>query len=247
MSARDLPLLELLAQAAGVTATIDRQARVEPGALVGEGCHIKSGAVVARGTRLGRSVQVGANVVFIEAEGAEAASQVDDEAVIGANAVVHANLRIGAAARVMPGAVVTRSVPDGAVVAGNPAQIIETMQPQGGVSLHALKGDVAGEVPFVPQRCAIITGDQPWDEGAQRGSRQFLVCLRGRCTVQVDDGQQRVEIELTGPERGLHLPAMTWSTLQRHSADTTLLVFGSQASNPIGRYDEFIAELGQPA
>lgn len=132
MSARDLPLPlpelslhALLAEAAGgVPAQVDAAARVEPGVHLGEGCRIRSGAVLARGTRLGYGVVVGPNAVFVDDEENVGPSTVGDGAHIGANAVIDAGLHIGARARVKPGAVVLADVPAGAIVAGNPAVVI---------------------------------------------------------------------------------------------------------------------------
>jgi UDP-2-acetamido-3-amino-2,3-dideoxy-glucuronate N-acetyltransferase len=124
MSARDLPLHDLLADAAGAVSHIDPAARVESGVRMGEGCRVRSGAVIARGTRLGYGVLVGPNAVFVDDEEQVGPTSVGDGAHIGANAVVDAGLRIGARARVKPGAVVLHDVPEGAIVAGNPAIVI---------------------------------------------------------------------------------------------------------------------------
>jgi acetyltransferase-like isoleucine patch superfamily enzyme len=48
---------------------------------------------------------------------------IEDDAWIGIGAIVLKGVRIGRAARVAAGAVVTRDVPDGASVAGNPARV----------------------------------------------------------------------------------------------------------------------------
>lgn len=122
MSARDLPLIDemplaqLLGEAAGTTTRVDAQARLEAGVRLGEGCQVRCGAVLARGTRLGPDVWVGANAVFADAEDGEAPTVVDAGARIGAGAVVYAGLHIGERARVRPGAVVTCNVPADAVV-----------------------------------------------------------------------------------------------------------------------------------
>lgn len=50
---------------------------------------------------------------------------IEDGATIGISAIVLKGVRIGAGARVEPGAVVSRSVPAGATVAGNPARVVE--------------------------------------------------------------------------------------------------------------------------
>jgi acetyltransferase-like isoleucine patch superfamily enzyme len=48
---------------------------------------------------------------------------IEDDAWIGIGAIVLKGVRIGRGARVAAGAVVTRDVPDGATVAGNPARL----------------------------------------------------------------------------------------------------------------------------
>lgn len=48
---------------------------------------------------------------------------IEDDAWIGIGAIVLKGVRIGRGARVAAGAVVTRDVPDGATVAGNPARV----------------------------------------------------------------------------------------------------------------------------
>lgn len=49
---------------------------------------------------------------------------VEDGASIGINAIILKGVRIGAGARVLPGAVVTRDVPAGATVSGNPSRLV---------------------------------------------------------------------------------------------------------------------------
>jgi acetyltransferase-like isoleucine patch superfamily enzyme len=49
---------------------------------------------------------------------------IEDDVQIGIGAIVLKGVRIGVGARVMPGAVVTRSVPAGATVQGNPGQVL---------------------------------------------------------------------------------------------------------------------------
>ena len=50
---------------------------------------------------------------------------VEDEVSIGSNATILCGLRIGRGARIGAGAVVTRDVPPGVTVAGNPARPLE--------------------------------------------------------------------------------------------------------------------------
>jgi acetyltransferase-like isoleucine patch superfamily enzyme len=50
---------------------------------------------------------------------------IEDDAWIGIGAIVLKGVRIGRGARVLAGAIVTRDVPAGATVAGNPARLVE--------------------------------------------------------------------------------------------------------------------------
>lgn len=51
--------------------------------------------------------------------------RIGDFAYIGAGAMIRQGLSIGAGAVVGMGAVVTKNVPEGVIVAGNPARILE--------------------------------------------------------------------------------------------------------------------------
>lgn len=50
---------------------------------------------------------------------------IEDDVVVGANAVVLEGVRIGKGSVVAAGAIVTENVPEGVVVAGTPARIIK--------------------------------------------------------------------------------------------------------------------------
>lgn len=119
--AGDLPLNDILALAAGPVARVDPQARVEGGVLLGDGCVVRCGAYLPRGTKLEDDVSVGPNAVFVDPEAGERGTLVQAGARIGAGAVIYAGLVIGAGARVLPGAVVMHSVPAGATVAAQAA------------------------------------------------------------------------------------------------------------------------------
>ena len=98
---------------------------IEALASVGERCVIESGAHVCRGTVIENDVHIGAHVAFAGApSGAPTPAVVKQGAWIGANASIVAGVVIGAKAVVRPGTVVMRSVPPGAIVEGNPANIV---------------------------------------------------------------------------------------------------------------------------
>lgn len=104
---------------------VDPRAFVDAEACLGPGCVIKSGAHICRGVKLERGVYIGPNVVFVErpldAGGLD--THVERDVSVGANATIYFGIVIGEKAVIRPGAVVTRTVPPGAIVEGNPASI----------------------------------------------------------------------------------------------------------------------------
>ena len=97
------------------------------GAVVGEGTMIDMGAVLGGRATVGDHCHVGAGAVLAGVIEPASATPVivEDNVMIGANAVVIEGCRIGRDAVVAAGAVVVGDVPAGAVVAGCPAKIIK--------------------------------------------------------------------------------------------------------------------------
>jgi UDP-2-acetamido-3-amino-2,3-dideoxy-glucuronate N-acetyltransferase len=103
-------------------------------------------------------------------------------------------------------------------------------------SIHdAVRGDLCiadftSELPFLPKRffCVYNVPNQIIrGEHAHRNCQQFLVCVSGSCTVQIDDGFRRKDIELRSPKMGLYIPTMVWASQFNYSADACLVVFAS--------------------
>ena len=111
---------------------------IQRGAVVGRNCKIQSHTFICEGVELEDGVFVGHGVVFVNDRHPRAGNDdaqlkgpadwqlqrtvVERGASIGSGATVLGGLRIGERALVGAGAVVTRDVPAGAVVAGNPAR-----------------------------------------------------------------------------------------------------------------------------
>jgi acetyltransferase-like isoleucine patch superfamily enzyme/dTDP-4-dehydrorhamnose 3,5-epimerase-like enzyme len=104
-------------------------------------------------------------------------------------------------------------------------------------------------LPFVPKRYFLVydvPSKEVRGEHAHRNLHQFLVCVRGSCSVLVDDGTRREEILLDSPLVGIHIPPMVWGVQYKYSPDTMLLVLASDiydGEDYIRDYDQFLLEL----
>lgn len=107
-------------------------------------------------------------------------------------------------------------------------------------------GEFEKEFPFRPKRYFIVSGVPKGEirgEHAHKACHQFLICAYGQCSVTVDDGATRLEIQLDKPNIGIHLPPMVWGRQWQYSGDAALLVFASEVYDPgdyIREYDAFL-------
>lgn len=112
-------------------------------------------------------------------------------------------------------------------------------------------GEVGREVPFPPQRFFVISGvpdEHIRGEHAHREQRQFLVCLAGSVTADVDDGSRRRSVILDCPRVGVSMQSMVWGAQHHYSRDAVLLVLASapyDAADYIREYGEFLALPGR--
>ena len=97
------------------------------GAVIGDGTMIDMGAILGGRATVGKNCHIGAGTVLagvIEPPNANPVI-IEDDVLIGANAVVLEGVRVGRGAVVAAGAVVTKDVAPGTVVAGVPAVVIK--------------------------------------------------------------------------------------------------------------------------
>ena len=112
---------------------------IQKGATIGKDCKISSHTFICEGVRIGDGVFVGHNVSFINdifprAVNVDGSMQTDDDwelvitkignrVSIGTSATILGGITVGDNAIVGAGSVVTKDVPENAIVAGNPARI----------------------------------------------------------------------------------------------------------------------------
>lgn len=146
------PTADVHTSAIGAGSRIWQFVVVLPGAVIGRDCNIcshcliegevtvgdrvtvKSGVQLWNGLSLADDVFVGPNVTFTNDRHPRSGNrafelcrtQVEAGASIGAGAVILPGLTIGRGAMVGAGAVVTRDVPAGTTVVGNPARPLQT-------------------------------------------------------------------------------------------------------------------------
>lgn len=111
----------------GKNAVIMMGAVINIGAVIGEGTMIDMNVVVGGRGTIGKNCHIGAGTVIAGVIEPPSATPViiEDDVVIGANAVILEGVRVGKGSVVAAGAVVIEDVPENVVVAGTPARIIK--------------------------------------------------------------------------------------------------------------------------
>jgi acetyltransferase-like isoleucine patch superfamily enzyme len=110
---------------------------------IGKGCGFTGTTIVAaESITIGDRVLVGANSTIVDTDfhpldpverqrdilnGQHAAITIEDDVFIGMNCLILKGVTIGRGSVVGAGSVVTRSVPPGVIVAGNPAQVVREL------------------------------------------------------------------------------------------------------------------------
>ena len=105
---------------------------IENDVVIGNRVTVKSGVQLWDGIRLGNDVHIGPNVTFTNDKYPKSRNSsflcletwVDDGASIGGGSTILPGIHIGAGATVGAGSVVTKDVPPGVTVVGNPAKNI---------------------------------------------------------------------------------------------------------------------------
>ncbi len=200
-------------------ASIGANATILPGITLGSGCMVGAGAVVTRD--------------------------------VPPNAIVAGN-----PARVI-GYVDSATGPSSTTLEGMGGGMPLRPLSVGGARLHHIPlvadargaltfGEYDRHLPFAPRRFFTVY-DVPSTsirgEHAHLELHQFLICLRGSCSVLLDDGTHREEVVLDQPTIGLHIPPLVWAVQYKYTREALLLVLASDVydeADYIRDYDDFL-------
>ena len=205
--------------------------------VVQRGASIGAGAVLLPGLTIGRNAMVGAGSVVTRS--------------VPPNAII-----VGNPAKIIGYVDANRdgrdiSFPIAGVSTGSEATKVQ------GVSIYQMPriADIRGSltvgefertVPFSAKRYFMVFGvpsAETRGEHAHKECHQFLICVRGACSVVADDGVNRQEFRIDRPDVGIYLPPMIWGIQYKYSSDAVLLVFASHhydGNDYIRDYGEFL-------
>jgi UDP-2-acetamido-3-amino-2,3-dideoxy-glucuronate N-acetyltransferase len=124
----------------GADCTIGSYVDIEGDVVIGDHVSLQSGCYITRGVVIEDEVFCGPRVITMNDKRIthrraaltfdRAAPRILRAARVGGGAVLLPGVTIGANALVGAGSVVTKDVPDGAIVAGNPARVVGTVRPE---------------------------------------------------------------------------------------------------------------------
>jgi acetyltransferase-like isoleucine patch superfamily enzyme/dTDP-4-dehydrorhamnose 3,5-epimerase-like enzyme len=106
-------------------------------------------------------------------------------------------------------------------------------------------GEIDAHLPFRPERFFVVydvPSREVRGEHAHKALHEFLICLRGSCSVALDDGRNHEEVLLDSPTIGLHVPPKLWRVHYKYSPDAILLSLCSDkydAEDYVRDYDQF--------
>ena len=109
---------------------------IENDVIIGDRVTIKNGVQIWNGLRIENDAFIGPNVTFTNDKYPKSHNKnfiflntwIEDGASIGGGATILPGIRIGSKAMVGAGSVVTKDVPSGATVVGNPAKILKNAE-----------------------------------------------------------------------------------------------------------------------
>jgi len=197
---------------------------IQKGARIGCRAKISSHTFICEGVTIEDEVFIGHGVMFIndkyprattasgepqtEADWSVAPTVVKRRASIGSNATILCGVTVGEDAIVGAGSVVTRDVPPGAIVAGNPARVIrknpgaDHFYPQEGIVMNIplvdlkaqyapLKDEILGRIATVLDGMHLFLG-----ENVQAMEKEFAAFCGVRHGIGISDGTAAIQLIL---------------------------------------------------
>lgn len=202
-----------------------------PSTVVKSGASIGANATILPGIEIGRGAMVGAGAVVTR--------PVPPNAIVSGNpAKIHgyvkADARSASAADIGP----EPGRRDLDVGGAHLQKFAEFSDLRGKLT----SGEPPSEaVPFEPRRWFLVydvPSREVRGEHAHRVCHQFLICVSGRVSVAVDDGERRAEVVLDEPTMGLYVPPRVWASQYHYDNDAVLLVLASHPYDP----DDYIRD-----
>ena len=239
---------------------------LRPGQTYYGGVAIHPTALVAQGVEIAESATVGPGcIVGWDSGPSSQPTRLLPDSVLESAVTVARGVIVGRGATARSGAVVRFNVPDGAIVEGNPAQIVA----QGGLTsgpfdlsqetelpgrahivdlqdVHDLRGRllIADEsrLGFSVARVFFVVDVAPHlvrGTHAHRKCTQALVALSGSLTCSLHDGQSRAELRLKKPNQALVIPPGVWASQFDFSPGAVLAV----AANRVYEAEDYIHDF----
>ncbi len=261
----------------GNNCNINANCFVENDVIIGDNVTIKCGVQIWDGIHLEDNVFVGPNATFCNDKFPKSKIRsknkcntiIKKNSSIGGNATILPNIIVNEDSMVGAGSVVTKDVPRGAIVVGNPAKVIGYTKTNKEEIFHEnksindkeniynfkkvkdIRGSlIAGEfpknIPFLPKRYFLIydvPNNKVRGEHAHKKCHQLLSVIQGTVNIILDDGTSKTEYLLDNPSIGLHIKPNIWSAQYKYSKNAILLVMASEhydENDYIRDYDLFL-------
>ncbi len=87
------------------------------------------------------------------------------------------------------------------------------------------------ELPFQIKRVFWMKPKKERGNHANRKTRQCMICLQGKCKINIDNGKEKEEITLDKEDKGLIIEPNIWRTISEFSKDCIILVLASEEYN----------------
>lgn len=209
-----------------------------PCTLVQQGASVGANATLLPGITIGRKAMVGAGAVVTRNVPPNAIVMGSPARITGYVSAIPARQSDGVATRRNTGPFGNSAIPG---VQFMHLPVIPDLR--GSLSF----AEIGQYLPFTPKRYFLVYDVKSREvrgEHAHRELHQFLVCVKGACSVLVDDGRIREEYLLDTPGAGLHIPPRVWAVQYKYSPDAVLLVLASdtyRAEDYIRDYDEYLS------